>query len=137
MKRGGKGRILHVDDEPLVLESMLILLRAEGYEVTGATNGAEASQLASGGFHPDVLIVDLHLRHQMNGAEVVEQIGKTLNYTPSVIMLTGTVADAKFPRLTAVNVWLTRKPLNPRLLLAALPNLVELSRATRTLDARR
>jgi hypothetical protein len=51
-------------------------------------------------------------------------------------MLTGDVSHAKFPRIVEVVVWLTRKPLNPKLLLVTLPSLVQLSRATRNLLSR-
>jgi CheY-like chemotaxis protein len=131
MNSGSAGLILHVDDEPLVRKSMLILLSADGYEVSSAASGTEALKLASEGFHPDVLIVDFDLGQQVNGAEVAEQIRKVLSYTPPIIILTGDVIQAKFPRISEVVVWLTRKPLNPQLLLAALRSLVQLSRATR------
>lgn len=136
MHLGDAGMILHVDDERSVRESMVILLRTDGYEVSSAASGTEAFQLVSGDFHPDVLIVDLNLGQQMNGPEVAEEIQKRLSYTPPIIILTGDASHAKFPRIAEVLVWLTRKPLNPRLLLAALPSLVQLSRATRNLPSR-
>jgi hypothetical protein len=49
---------------------------------------------------------------------------KILHYAPSVIMLTGDVSNAKMPRITDVIVWLTGKPLNPQLLLAAVTSSV-------------
>jgi CheY-like chemotaxis protein len=136
MHLGAAGLILHVDDEPSVRDSMLILLRADGYAVSSAASGTEAFQLVSEGFLPDVLIVDLNLGQQMNGLEVAEEIQKKLSYTPPIIILTGDVSHAKFPRVAEVVIWLTRKPLNPQLLLAALPSLVQLSRTTRKLPSR-
>ena len=133
---GTAGLILHVDDERLVRESMLVLLRADGYGVRSAASGTEALQFASEGLQPDVLIVDFNLGPQMNGVEVAKQIRKVLNYAPPVIILTGDVSHAKFHRMTEVVVWLTQKPLNPQLLLVTLPSLVQLSRATRNLLSR-
>jgi CheY-like chemotaxis protein len=113
-----------------------MLLRADGYAVSSAMGGTEALQLASGGLHPDVLIVDFHLDDQMNGAELAEELRRTLGYTPPVIMLTGGLSNAEFPCITEAPIWLTPKPLNAGLLLAALPGLVQLSRATRELLTR-
>ena len=130
------GLILHVEDERPVREAVSMLLRSGGYAVTSAAGGTEALELASRGLHPDVLIVDFNLHEQMNGAEVAEKVRRALGYTPPVIMLTGDLGNADFPRIVEVPVWLTHKPLNPELLLAALPGLVQLSRATRKLLTR-
>jgi DNA-binding response OmpR family regulator len=75
--------------------------------------------------------VDFNLGEDLNGAEVAEQIRGILGYTPPVIMLTGDLSNAEFPCVTDAPVWLIRKPVNPQLLLAALPGLVQVSRATR------
>lgn len=133
MNPGTEGLILHVDDEQSIRASMSILLSTDGYEVSSAASGTEALQLARGGLHPDVLIVDFNLGQQINGAELAEQIRRVLSYAPPIIMLTGDVSHAKFPRIAEVVVWLTHKPLNPQLLLVTLPSLVQLSRATRNL----
>jgi len=136
MNAGSAGLILHVDDEQSIRASMSILLSTDGYEVSSAASGAEALQFARGGLHPDVLILDFNLGQQINGAEIAEQIRRVLSYAPPIIMLTGDVSHAKFPRIVEVVVWLTRKPLNPKLLLVTLPSLVQLSRATRNLFSR-
>ena len=130
------GLIFHVDDEPSVRSSLATLLRTDGYDVHGATSGSEALRMVSEGMEPDILIVDFNLDQNMNGAEVAEQIRKVLHYTPPVIMLTGDLNNAEFPAITEVPVWLMRKPMNPHLLLAALPGLVALSRATRAISTR-
>ncbi len=133
MNAGAPGVILHVDDEQAVRASMALLLRTDGYGISSAASGTEALQFASDGLHPDVLIMDFNLGAHVNGAVVAEQIRQILCYTPPIIMLTGDVSRAKFPRIAEVIVWLTRKPLNPQLLLVSLPLLVQLSRATRNL----
>lgn len=133
MNTFASGMILHVDDEPSVRSSLAALLRTDGYDVHGAASGPEALLLASQGLKPDILIVDFNLDQDMNGAEVAEQIRRVLHYTPPIIMLTGDLNNAEFPAITEVPVWLTRKPLDPQVLLAALPGLVELSRATRAI----
>jgi len=131
MSNGTAASILHLDDDSSVRESMSALLNAEGYVVSSAATGTEAIRLASGGLCPDVLIVDFSLGEQLSGPEVAQQIRDVLSYAPPIIVLTGDTHRAQFSRMIEVVVWLVSKPLNPQLLLAALPSLVQLSRATR------
>jgi hypothetical protein len=86
---------------------------------------------ARDGFCPDVLIVDFDLGQQLNGADVAEQIWRFLTYVPPTIMLTGNASGANLPHMIDVMFWLTCRPLNPRLMLAALSCLVQLSRSLR------
>ena len=129
------GQILHLDDERAVREAIALLLRTEGYAVHSAASPGEAVALARQGMDPDVLIVDFHLDEQMNGAEVAEQIRRILPHTPPIIILTGDLTAVVVPRNTDAPVWLTRKPMDPQRLLAALPGLIQVSRATRALAA--
>ena len=126
------GLILHVEDERPVREAVAMLLRADGYLVNSAASGPEALQLASGGLHPDILIVDFNLDEEMNGAEVAEKIRGILGYTPPIIMMTGDLSNAEVPCITEAPIWLTHKPLNPALLLAAWPGLIQVARAMRS-----
>jgi CheY-like chemotaxis protein len=131
MSSGTAPSILHLDDEWPVRESIAMLLRAEGYVVSSAATGTEAIQLASGGLCPDVLIVDFNLGEKLSGPEVAQQIRNLLSYAPPIIVLTGDAHRARLPRMIESVVWLVAKPVHPQLLLAALPGLVQLSRATR------
>jgi two-component system CheB/CheR fusion protein len=129
-----QGTILQVDDDRQIREAMALLLRAEGYQVLGAGGGIEALQRVQDGLHPDVLILDFDLGEGMNGAEVAQQLRRSLGYSPPILMLTGDPASAEVPWITDAPVWLARKPLNPELLLAALPGLVQLSRTMRVVQ---
>jgi len=131
MSGGTVASILHLDDDRSMRESMSALLNAEGYMVSSAATGTEAMQFAIGGLCPDVLIVDYDLGEQLSGPEVAQQIHDLLNYAPPIIVLSGDAHRAQFLRVIEVVVWLVSKPLNPQLLLAALPSLAQLSRATR------
>jgi CheY-like chemotaxis protein len=127
------GLILHVDDEHAVRESLSMLLGSDGYNVLSAASGLEALQLTARGNRPDVLIVDFNIDHEMNGTELVRQYQRSVGYAPPIIMLTADPVSADPPRMTNAPIWMARKPLDPRLLLAALPSLVQWSRATREL----
>jgi two-component system KDP operon response regulator KdpE len=61
--------VLIVDDEPQLLRALGINLRARGYEVHAAADGAEALRLAAA-HPPDVVVLDLGLP-DMDGTEVV------------------------------------------------------------------
>ncbi|MDA0566348.1 response regulator [Streptomonospora sp. S1-112] len=63
-------RILVVDDDAQIIRAMRINLRARGYDVDTATDGASALQAAAKQ-PPDVVLLDLGLP-DMEGGEVIE-----------------------------------------------------------------
>jgi two-component system KDP operon response regulator KdpE len=62
-------RVLVVDDEPQILRALAINLRARGYDVRVAADGAQALQVAAA-HQPDLVILDLGLP-DMEGTEVI------------------------------------------------------------------
>jgi signal transduction histidine kinase len=87
------GRILIVDDEEVVLDSCSEILRAAGYAVATASDGAQGLRQVEE-FRPDLVYVDLKMPG-MSGMEVLERIHAA---DPSVvtIVITGyaTLASA-------------------------------------------
>ena len=65
-------RILVVDDEPGLVHALAINLRAHGWDVTTALNGAGALDLAASS-HPDVVLLDLGLP-DISGLDVIAGI---------------------------------------------------------------
>ncbi|MDD5388515.1 MAG: PAS domain S-box protein [Gallionellaceae bacterium] len=65
-------RVLVVDDNPVVLDSMSVLLALEGQTVRTATDGAAALELARV-FHPQLVLLDIGL-HGMDGYEVARRL---------------------------------------------------------------
>jgi response regulator NasT len=66
-------RILTVEDEALVADSLNAALKALGHEVVGtARDGAEAVELASK-YHPDLIIMDIRMP-DMDGIEAAKAI---------------------------------------------------------------
>lgn len=65
-------RILIVDDEVQVLESLRRLLRREGFDIEVALSGEEALEKLRT-FTPDIVISDFRMRG-MNGAELLDQV---------------------------------------------------------------
>lgn len=128
-----RGVILHIEDECGVRQALATFLLNEGYIVSSAACGPEAMELVARGLRPDLLIVDFKLDDEMNGAEAAEQLRRAMGYALPVIMLTGDPTNAGFPWITEMPVWLARKPMRPEVLLAAVTNLVQLSRSIRPL----
>jgi CheY-like chemotaxis protein len=52
-------KILVVDDDPMILEMMVMALQEAGYEVTTAASGAETISRVNG-FQPDLILMDLN-----------------------------------------------------------------------------
>jgi CheY-like chemotaxis protein len=90
-------RILIVDDEPTIRETLKLLLRFDGHSVTEAANGREACLAFTPGDF-DLVITD-HTMPEMNGDELARTI-KCLVPSQPMLMLTahaGKVCSADNP----------------------------------------
>jgi len=80
-----QNKILVVDDEKIIRESLSYILKKEGYEVEEAENGKVAYDiLRERSF--DLIITDLEMP-EMKGTELLEEI-KKLNVQTSTIIIT-------------------------------------------------
>lgn len=79
-------RILLVDDEKDIIETLAPRLQREGYEVSVAFDGQEALDKVKSD-NPDVVILDLMLP-KLDGFAVLERLRKELNdkWRPVIIM---------------------------------------------------
>ncbi|HEY7751815.1 MAG TPA: response regulator, partial [Ignavibacteriaceae bacterium] len=78
-------KILVVDDEDLIRESLSFILKKEGYEVDEAANGKLAfDKLKQDSF--DLVITDIEMP-EMKGTQLLEEI-KNLNVRISTIVIT-------------------------------------------------
>ena len=68
-------RVLLVDDEPGIRETLAITLRASGYDIDTAADGEEALLTASGR-PPDLVVLDLGLP-DLDGVQVIAQLRAT------------------------------------------------------------
>jgi two-component system response regulator MprA len=84
-------KILVVDDEKAVRESLRRALQLEGYDVELASDGAEAlDRLASEPAQPDAIVLDI-LMPRVDGLEVARQLRRDGNSVP-ILMLTARAA---------------------------------------------
>jgi two-component system nitrogen regulation response regulator NtrX len=80
------GKILVVDDEQSIIDSMSMVLLSDGHEVEGCLNGQTALQKVLGTEY-DLILLDIKMP-KMDGIEVLEKI-MDINKDMVVIMISG------------------------------------------------
>lgn len=78
-------RILIVEDERVVAESIREILCGFGYDVIGIQASAETSVAIALKERPDLIIMDIKLNGEMDGIEAVEKVHETA-YLPVVYL---------------------------------------------------
>jgi two-component system, OmpR family, KDP operon response regulator KdpE len=63
-------RILIADDDPQILRALRVTLRARGYEIFTADDGAQALEMAAE-HHPELVVLDLGMP-KLDGVEVIQ-----------------------------------------------------------------
>ena len=115
MSGNGDGRhtIVVADDDPDILELVLLRLEMGGHRVIGARNGAQALELARSEL-PDLCILDVQMPH-MSGFEVLHALrAEEPTRTMPVLLLTASVQDNDVIRgLEAGADDYLRKPFSP------------------------
>jgi DNA-binding LytR/AlgR family response regulator len=87
-----KINVLVVEDESIVSKDIQHSLTKLGYTVVGAAStGEKAIEIASE-FHPDIILMDIMLKGEMNGIQAAEIIRKELNIP--IIFLTAYADEA-------------------------------------------
>ncbi|WP_395665746.1 response regulator [Methylocella sp.] len=95
-------RILIVEDEPSVRESLEMLLEAEGHAVCAAASGPAALRLVESGVClPDLVIVDYSVPGGMNGLETIDAVRGALGRRTPAIALTGDISSAAIEKIKA------------------------------------
>ena len=87
MVRVPVARILVIDDDPEVVDTLVTCLCEEGYGVSGALTSDEGLKLVILS-RPDLVLLDVLLPGGMNGIKVLKRI-RSINPTAKVIMVTG------------------------------------------------
>ncbi len=110
-------RILVVDDERIIADSLSAILRAADFETAVAYNGADAVSAAAT-FRPDIVISDYAMPPGMDGLEATAKI-KQLLPGCKVVMLSGQILGREFApyQTKGYNFLLLTKPIHPKDLL--------------------
>ncbi|MBM3855262.1 MAG: PAS domain S-box protein, partial [Verrucomicrobia bacterium] len=89
-------KILIVDDELVVAESMRVMLRQSGYTVAEPVGQADAALEAIGREKPDLVLMDINLGQDQEGIELAERIRS--RHSLPVVYVTAYTDDATLAR---------------------------------------
>ena len=105
-------RILIVEDEALVADSLAYLLEEAGYNVTAVADGREGLERALES--PPNLIISDFMMPRMSGLEMIKRLRAAGNTTP-VILLTA-VPEANLPPQAGYDLYFSKPYVEKRLL---------------------
>ncbi len=124
-------KVLIVDDDPVILKVLSLILRSNGYQVLTAADAGEALSKVSHE-RPDLLIVDVFLAIDSigcgalgwDGFQLARWIRGSVSQAP-VIIISGANEPEYRTQLTSVGAraFLT-KPIDKRVLLATVASLI-------------
>lgn len=113
-------RILVVDDEKLIADTIVAILRQDGFEAVAAYSGAEAVQEATT-ICPDIMLSDFYMP-DINGLEAARLV-RAVCPKVKVILLSGQASAMEALSdlgQQGLDYELLAKPIHPKLLLATL-----------------
>jgi CheY-like chemotaxis protein len=124
MLNPSKRRILVVDDEPTVRETLAMMLRAAGYDVATAENGFEAL-LQLKRVLPEIIISDLNMP-KMSGFELLSVIRRRFP-TVAVIASSGAYAHEAVTSGVIADAFYAKGQSHPQSLLNTVAGLIRTS----------
>lgn len=130
------GKVLLVDDEPRLSESLRALLNLRGYDQHICTSGAEAILILSQE-HFDVILMDIMLQ-DMSGLDVIEQAQKLGVHSPIIVVSGDDSINSAIKALRCGVFDFVRKPYEPEQLLKTVENAlykVRLEKANRIIQS--
>ena len=121
-----KDRILVIDDEVGIRDSVRMILEYEGYEVVGAASGPEGLALVEKSV-PDLVLLDVKMPG-MDGLEVLTRL-KAIDESLPVVMISGHATLATAVEATKAGAfYFIEKPLSTDVLLLQIRNALEQGR---------
>ena len=117
-------RILLVDDDPEIVESMKIALSAKGYDVLIARDGNQGLAIADRD-NPDLIILDM-MMPKRSGFLVLEHLRQNRTVPTKVIMITANEGNRHqaYAEVLGVDDYL-RKPFSLDKLISSVQKLLE------------
>lgn len=116
-------RLLVLDNELSILESMAALLGQWGCEVLTATDQAAALEVLQGRA-PELILADFHLDHGVTGCQVVRRLREHFQQPLPAVIITADRSDQCRRALQQLGVPLLNKPVKPGKLRAVLSQLL-------------
>ncbi|AMZ70857.1 MULTISPECIES: ATP-binding response regulator [Pseudomonas] len=116
-------RLLVIDNELSILQSMAALLGQWGCEVLTATDEAGALDVLQGRA-PELILADFHLDHGVVGCEVVKHLREHFHQAIPAVIITADRSDQCRRALRKLGAPLLNKPLKPGKLRAVLSQML-------------
>ena len=116
-------RLLVLDNETSILQSMAALLGQWGCEVLTATDRDAAFQVLEGRA-PELVLADFHLDHGVTGCEVVRDLRRHFGTAIPAVMITADRSDQSRRAMQRLGAPLLNKPVKPGKLRAVLSQLL-------------
>jgi two-component system nitrogen regulation response regulator NtrX len=128
-----KPRILVIDDESAIRDSLKMILEYEGYEVQGAATGQDGLALADREA-ADLVLLDIKMAG-MDGLEVLQRLRATHEALP-VIMISGHATVSTAVEATKLGAFdFIEKPLSTERVLVSVRNALDQQRLTQEVVA--
>ncbi len=125
--------VLHVEDDAELAAGVTQLLRTYGIATITAGDGAAAlERLACRDVCPDVLIMDVDLPGELDGADAAQEICHALGHVVPTIFLSGRLSDVGLPWLPGAPLLFVAKPIDPEVLVKVVASFADLGRFLRT-----
>ena len=112
-------RLLLIDDEALVRQSLVDTLAEEGIEVDGLACAEDALVLLGAGQVPDVLVADIDLGPGLSGLELAA-IARERHPAAEIVLISGTAPDPGPRHALGRRERFLRKPFAPAALAEAI-----------------
>ncbi len=115
--------VMVIDNEPLVLESMVALLERWGCVVLPVGSSEEAITLLDEGLDPDIILADYHLDFHATGFDAIDVIRKRSGRDIPAAIITADRSDDVRELIRARRLPFLNKPVKPNRLRALLGSL--------------
>jgi len=126
-------RILVVDDDPVIVEGLVEMLRLESFEASGVFDRESAEEALVGEFYP-IVLADLRLRSEEEGWLLLDAIAR-LSPKTRVASMTGYATDDVEQKLRERGAALVmRKPMEIAEIVALIREMVAVLEATPSAD---
>lgn len=117
-------RVLILDNDPLVLQSLGELLRSWGCELTAVSSLPEA-EAALATAHPALLIVDYRLADTATGLQSIQRLRLLAGRPIPALLVTGDTAPERLREARNSRLPLLHKPVKPARLRSAMQHLLK------------
>ncbi|WP_448204396.1 PAS domain-containing hybrid sensor histidine kinase/response regulator [Azospirillum sp. sgz302134] len=121
----GRGVIVLIDDEPVVLSSLRAVLQTWGFEVIAAESAQDAIRLLTARERPpSMILADYRLREGRTGTEAIRDVCDLYHRAIPSIIITGDTAPERIREAEASGISVLHKPVTPPVLLSALTQTI-------------